>query len=130
MRVLIVDDNLDSLEMLSMSFRLSGHEVWTLQQPELAVSKALEVQPDLIFLDLEMPDIDGYTLAELMRRERELERAFLVALTGRGLDEDRARTHAAGFDAHVLKPVDLELLKKFLDKGPHPAPRPRLGSIW
>lgn len=100
-----------------------------LQQPASALAAALEFQPDIVFLDLAMPEIDGYEVARRMRRQRRLEGAFLMAVTGYGLEEDRAKTQAAGFDGYLLKPIDLQQLKVFLQKRPHPAPRPRIRPV-
>jgi len=126
MRVLIVDDHLDTLDMFSTLLELWGHEVRAIQQPALALATALELLPDVVFLDLEMPGIDGCEIARTMRGDQQLEGTFLVAVTGHGLEEDRARTHAAGFDGHLLKPVDTQQLKPFLQK--RPAPRSTTGA--
>jgi CheY-like chemotaxis protein len=128
MRVLIVDDHLDTLDMFSTLLGLWGHEVRAIQQPALALAEALKFLPDVVFLDLEMPEIDGYEVARAMRGRHRLDGTFLMAVTGHGLEEDRARTHAAGFDGHLLKPVVAQQLKQFLQKRPHPMPRPKQGA--
>lgn len=123
MRVLVVDDDLDSLDIFSTLLQMWGHEVLTLQDPTLALSTALEFLPDIAFLDLAMPVIDGCDVARQMRQHKVLNRTFLVAVTGYGSAQDRVNTHAAGFDVHLLKPVEPEHLKLLLKKRPHPAPR-------
>lgn len=113
MRILLVDDHLDTLEIFSVLFQGWGHEVRTLQQPSIALTTALEFLPDVAFLDLGMPEIDGYKVARMMRQHPRLERVFLVAMTGHSDQEDRARE--AGLDSFFLKPVDLEKLKSFVE---------------
>jgi CheY-like chemotaxis protein len=126
MRVLVVDDDLDTLDLFATLLGLWGHEVRVLENPTRALSAALEFLPDLVFLDLGMPEVDGWQVAKQMRQHKVLESTFLVAVTGYGREEDRAKSHAAGFDVHLLKPVDTADLQLLLKRRPHPAPRPRL----
>lgn len=125
MRVLVVDDHLDTLEVFSTVLSTWGHEVRVLHDSLLALPMALEFLPEVVFLDIGMPAMDGCEVARRIRQHKVLDGAFLVAVTGYGREEDRARTHAAGFDVHLLKPVDLDHLKLLLRRRPHPAPRPK-----
>ena len=125
MRVLVVDDSLDNLELFSAALELWGHEGLALQDATLALPNALEFLPDIAFLDLAMPDIDGFEIARRMRQHKALDHTFLVAVTGYGRDEDRETSQAAGFDVHLLKPIDFAVVQALLKKRPHPAPRSR-----
>lgn len=125
MRVLIVDDDADTLELFSTLLKMWDHEVRVLSKPALALSAALEFLPEVVFLDVSMPEIDGCAVARRMRQHKALDSAFLVAVTGHGRDQDREMTHAAGFDVHLLKPVDVRDLQLILKKRPYPAPRQR-----
>ena len=113
-RVLIVEDNDDAREMLRDLLRRLGHEVYETVDGIGGVEKALELRPDLTLVDVGLPGIDGYAVARRLRDDPTGRRLRLVALTGYGLPEDRERALAAGFDAHVVKPVDLEKLRTIL----------------
>jgi CheY-like chemotaxis protein len=125
MRVLVVDDDMDTLEIFSALLGLWDHEVRTVQDAPLALSAALEFRPDFVLLDLGMPETDGYQVARLIREQPLLKATVLAAVTGYGMEEDRARTRAAGFDLHLLKPVDPVQLKALLNSPPAPSPRKR-----
>lgn len=119
MRVLVVDDSLDNLALFSAALEMWGHDVLALQDATLALPKALEFLPDIAFLDLAMPDIDGFEVARRIRQHKVLDSTFLVAVTGYGRDEDREKSQAAGFDVHLLKPLEFELIKSLLKKRQH-----------
>ena len=125
MRVLVVDDNPEQLEFFATWLEISGHEVRVLSKPTLAISVALELLPEIVFLDIAMPELDGCEIARRMRQHKTLDNTLLVALTGYGRDQDREMALAAGFDVHLLKPVDLGDLQLLLKKPPHPTPRTR-----
>jgi signal transduction histidine kinase/DNA-binding response OmpR family regulator len=110
-RILVVDDNLDSAESMAMMLTLSGHEVATAHDGMEAVKLAGEFQPDVAFLDLGMPVLDGYEAARAIRRQSRGKQIVLVALTGWGQEEDKRRSREAGFDAHLVKPIDFEELE-------------------
>jgi CheY-like chemotaxis protein len=114
LRVLVVDDNRDSADMLALSLKLMGHEVVTLYDPLEVVAAAREWQPQLAFLDVGMPGLNGFTLAQMLRAERwrDSRGPRLVALTGWGQEEDRRRSEEAGFDEHLVKPADLETIER------------------
>ncbi len=114
LRILIVDDNHDSADMLATLLTFSGHETYTANDGLAAVDRAANLQPDVIFMDIGLPVLNGY---EAARRIRELQcgkKPLLVALTGWGQDADRRRSESAGFDAHLVKPVDDRVLGKLL----------------
>jgi CheY-like chemotaxis protein/two-component sensor histidine kinase len=108
-RVLVVDDNPDALELLADVLRTVGHEVRTAADPAQALEIARVFRPDVGVLDLGLPVMDGYTLAKQLRRELPGQ-PRLIALTGYGQQHDRERSREAGFDAHLVKPVDVPRL--------------------
>jgi len=114
-RVLVVDDNVDAAETMASLIVLYGHEVDVAHSGLEAIRKAELQQPDLIFLDIGMPDLDGPETARRLRATAHGQRAVLVALTGWGQSKDRERTSAAGFDAHLVKPIDELMLLRTLE---------------
>jgi len=112
--ILVVDDNHDSADSLAMVLRLSGHEVHTAYDGLDAVAAAARLQPDVILLDIGLPGLNGYDAGRRIREERGDKKLLLVALTGWGQSDDKSRTRAAGFDLHLIKPVDLSVLGKML----------------
>ena len=113
-RVLIVDDNRDAADSLALLLQMKGHQVNVAYHARDAVGEARSFEPDMVLIDLAMPDVDGYALLRTLKAMSTLHRAKFVALTGFGLAEDRRRTHEAGFDAHLVKPVDLAVLDELL----------------
>jgi two-component system, OmpR family, response regulator len=107
-RVLIADDNRDSTESLAILLELSGHEVFTALTGLEAWQLAESEQPEVIFLDIGMPELSGYEVAARIRKAPWGRNATLVAVTGYGRPEDVARAKAAGFDHHLLKPMELD----------------------
>lgn len=124
MRVLVVDKDQATPDLFSSLLEQWGNEVRVLPEPALVLPAALEFLPDLVFIDISMPEIDGCHLAVLLRQQRALDRTFLVALTGHDSSVDPERTHAAGFDVHLLKPVESRDLQLLLKRRPQAAPRP------
>lgn len=124
MRVLVVDKDQETLDLFSSLLHLREHEMRIVSEPALALPAALEFLPDIAFIDVSMPEIDGCQVAVLMRQHRELDRALLVAVTGHGKRTDHEETHAAGFDVLLLKPVESRDLQLLLKRRPQPAPRP------
>lgn len=106
LKLLIVDDNRDAADALSMMLELLGNEVRTAYDGEEALAAAEEFEPDAVLLDLGMPKIDGYEVARGMRAQPWSARCCLIALTGWGQEEDKRRTREAGFDFHLVKPVE------------------------
>ena len=113
-RVLVVDDNADAAESLAMLLTLDGHEVKTAFDAEQAVAIAVDLKPHLAILDIGLPRRNGYELALDLRRMAGPSPPTLIALTGWGQADDRARARNAGFDEHMTKPVDPEALRKLL----------------
>jgi CheY-like chemotaxis protein/anti-sigma regulatory factor (Ser/Thr protein kinase) len=115
-RVLIVEDNPDAALMLSQALRLVGHHVETVFDPAAALELAPSFQPEVCVLDIGLPVMDGYELARRLRRLPSLDGVRLIALTGYGQDSDRRLAREAGFERHVLKPVDLRLLRSLIEQ--------------
>jgi CheY-like chemotaxis protein len=116
-RVLIVDDNVDAAEMLALWLRTEGHEVCTAHDGARALQEAQAFGPEVVFLDIGLPRMDGYEVARQLRQLAGPKRPLLVALTGYGQDEDRRRAEEAGFNAHLVKPADPAALQELLSKG-------------
>ena len=115
LRILIVDDNRDSADMVAALLNFTGHETFTANDGLAAVEAAAKLDPDVIFLDIGLPVLNGYEAARRIREQQGLKRPpLLVALTGWGQDEDRRRSEEAGFDAHVVKPIDDAVLRRLL----------------
>jgi PAS domain S-box-containing protein len=113
-RVLVVDDNRDAASSLAMLLRLMGNEVKTAFDGLEALEVATTFRPDLILLDIGMPKMNGYETAEQIRNRPWGQQIVLAALTGWGQDEDRRKSHDAGFDVHLVKPVQIETLQELL----------------
>jgi CheY-like chemotaxis protein len=110
MRILVVDDNHDATEALSGLLRSEGHDVHIALHGTEALEIAKVARPEVILLDLGLPSMDGFQVAEALRKTDWGRDIPLIALTGWGQPENVARTTAAGFDAHLVKPVDLQAL--------------------
>jgi DNA-binding response OmpR family regulator len=112
--VLVVDDNTDLVQMLALSVEEMGHDVRTALDGQSAISAALSYVPDVVLLDLGLPIVNGLDVARALRRHRNLANMRLIALTGWGQEHDRRHTSEAGFDYHLTKPTDLEVLERLL----------------
>jgi CheY-like chemotaxis protein len=131
-RILVADDSGDTLESLAMLLTLEGHSVYTASDGQQTLERAEQHRPDIALLDIGMPGLDGYEVARRIRAQPWGKHITLVALTGWGQESDRARSRDAGFDTHLVKPVDLDLLMELLARaptyaaesgsGPHAAP--------
>lgn len=115
-RILVVDDNAESAFVLAEILRHAGHTVETAGNGEQAVRTGPMFDPRVILLDLGMPGMDGLATARRIRQQRWGQDVILVAVTGRGLPEDRLRTEAAGFNAHLVKPVDGKELLRVIEE--------------
>jgi CheY-like chemotaxis protein len=113
-RVLLVDDNTDSSEPLSLLLQAKGHETRISVEGEEAIAMADEFLPDCVLLDLGLPGIDGYEVARRLRGRPYGAKLTLVALTGWAGKEIRVRAAEAGFDYHLVKPVNLEELERIV----------------
>jgi CheY-like chemotaxis protein len=105
-RILVVDDNRDSAQSLGFLLEHSGHAVRLAHDGQEALQVASDFQPDIAFLDIGLPKLDGYELARAIRGTPWGERIVLFALTGWGHEDDRRRARAAGFNGHLTKPID------------------------
>jgi PAS domain S-box-containing protein len=114
--ILVVDDNVDAGVLLAMLLEAGGHRAEVVHSGKDAVKKAGNGLPDIIFLDLGMPEMDGIETARHLRALPGGEKLFLVALTGWGQEKDRQRTREAGFDSHLVKPVDSAALVGVLER--------------
>jgi PAS domain S-box-containing protein len=116
--VLVVDDNKDAAESLAMLLRTAGAEIRVAHDGPTALSEFARSEPHVVLLDIGMPDMDGCEVARRLREISSTGRVSLVALTGWGQDEDRRRVREAGFDHHLVKPVDLASLQALLSSLP------------
>jgi CheY-like chemotaxis protein len=117
-RVLVADDNIDAADSIAALLSLSGHEVQIAHDGHAAVRLALRFRPEFIFLDLGMPGLDGFAVAQRLRAEPGFDTVRIIAVTGYGTEQDRRRCLEAGFDQHYLKPVDPKFLESLL------------GNVW
>jgi len=113
-RVLVVDDNVDAAESLAALLELDGHDTRVAHDGNEALAQAAEFRPQIVFLDIGMPGKDGYEVARELRRDPRNRDTMLVALTGWGAQDDRARTRSAGFDHHLTKPAELPAVEALL----------------
>jgi len=123
-RVLVVDDNVDAANMIAMMLQLFGHRTETVYSAQSALDMAVEYRPDFVVLDIGLPGMDGYEVARRLRQTPELKDIRLIAATGYGQDADRQRSEEAGFDYHLVKPIDPEKLQTVLEmlgRQPHSA---------
>jgi CheY-like chemotaxis protein len=114
LRILIVDDNRDSADSLSMVLKIMGNDTRTAYDGEEAVAAAAEFRPRVILLDIGLPKLNGYETCRRIREQKDGMSMVIIAQTGWGQAEDRQRTRDAGFDYHMVKPVDLNELQKLL----------------
>jgi two-component system CheB/CheR fusion protein len=110
LRILVVDDDKDVAESTAFLLEESGHQVDIAHNGAAAIELALAHRPALVLLDIGLPGMDGYEVAQRLRERPELDATWIVALTGWGQDQDRRSSKAAGFDHHLVKPVDMATL--------------------
>jgi CheY-like chemotaxis protein len=115
-RILVVDDNRDATESLALLLQLEGHATRAAYDGLEALEVARSFDPEIVLLDIGLPGLNGYEVARRLRQQPGGDRLLLVALTGWGQDDDRARTRAAGFDEHLVKPVDPACLVRVLGR--------------
>lgn len=113
-RVLVVDDNRDTAEMMKTLLAVDGHDTHAVYDGPSALRAAREIVPDVVLLDIGLPGMDGYEVARNLRIEPSCQRAFLVAVTGWGQEDDRARARQHGFDAHLTKPADPDEVRRLV----------------
>jgi PAS domain S-box-containing protein len=122
-RILVVDDNEDGAEMLALALRGKGYQTHVAHDAPTALSVAAELLPDVAFLDIGLPVMDGYELATRLRKLPGLSGIRLIALTGYGAEEDRRKAREAGFDQHLVKPVAIDVIDATLRASNPDAPR-------
>lgn len=113
-KIIVVDDNEDAADMLAMLLERLGNTTRVAHDAHAALQLVDEFAPELAVLDIGLPEVDGYELAQQLRRRAGTERVHLIALTGYGQASDKARAVQAGFDAHLVKPVTLETLQQLI----------------
>jgi PAS domain S-box-containing protein len=113
-RILVVDDNRDSAKSIAVLLRAGGDTVELAFDGPMALEAARHLRPDVVLLDIGLPGMDGYEVARQLRRDASLKNVVLIAMTGYGQDGDRQQSQEAGFNAHLVKPVDLNMLQSLL----------------
>ena len=115
-RVLVVDDNVDAAETLAELLALKGHQTRAVTESRAALELVPTFAPQVVLLDIGLPEIDGFQVARMLRQMASTRHALLVAVTGYGQPEDRQASNAAGFDHHLVKPVSLRQLEELIDR--------------
>lgn len=114
LRILVVDDNVDTAESLAMLLRLSGHDVKTEHTGLKGLQLAVSQKPDVVLMDIGLPGMDGCQVAERIREHEDLANMRLIAISGYGQEADQRRCEKAGFSHHLVKPVDPAKLQELL----------------
>jgi len=112
--ILIVDDNRESARMLAMLLELDGHETRVSHDGHDALLQARSYRPRVVLLDIGLPGLNGYEVAERLRKDESCRDSRIIAITGYGREQDRRRSKEAGIDAHLLKPVDYDYLANII----------------
>jgi CheY-like chemotaxis protein len=115
LRILVVDDLKDAADALAILLRMHGHALRTIYEGQTALATALEFNPHVILLDIGLPLLSGYQVAKQLRQHTELQSVCLIALSGYGQPEDVQAAKQAGFDFHLLKPIEPHVLLPILD---------------
>ncbi|MFL6580648.1 MAG: ATP-binding protein, partial [Burkholderiales bacterium] len=113
-RVLVVDDNVDAAESIAMILRITGHKVMCIYDGQSVMKMVQNYKPEVVIIDIGLPGMSGYDVAKLLRNTPECKHLALVAVTGYGQDNDRMTAQQAGFDSHMTKPVDPDVLGEFV----------------
>ncbi len=112
-RIVLIEDNADAAESLRLLLELNGHEVIVADDGSSGLQATRETRPDLVLCDIGLPgELDGYDVARAIRQDDALGSVRLVAVTGYGQEEDTRRAREAGFDQHLVKPVDVEDIER------------------
>jgi CheY-like chemotaxis protein len=114
LKILVVDDNPDSALSMAMMLSMMGHDTRTAHDGEAAVTTAEEFRPQVVLLDIGLPKLNGYEVAQRIRKQEWGTAMFLVAITGWGQDEDRRRSEDVGMNLHMVKPVEPAVLESVL----------------
>jgi CheY-like chemotaxis protein len=130
-RVLVADDNKDAADSLAALLALAGHDMRVVYDGVAALTAAREFHPEMVLLDIDMPGLDGYGVAEALRAEPWAAQLAIVAITGWGNPQSARRAEQVGFDAHLVKPVDPERIKSMLRERNKPAgSRAKVAADW
>jgi CheY-like chemotaxis protein len=124
-RIMVVDDDADGAETLAIVLRSAGHDVRVAGDGPAALEVAMDFRPEVVFLDVGMPGMDGYETARQLRGKPDMDKALLVALTGYGQVTDRQRAEEAGFDHFLVKPAAPRLLHEIALQARPPSEPPR-----
>ncbi len=116
LRVVIIDDNRDSADSLAMLLQIKRHEVCIAYHGKEGIDVVRYFPPDLILLDLALPDMDGFAVLHTLRSKRLIGRALVAAMTGFGQESNKERSARAGFDDHLVKPVDFDKLDAVIER--------------
>ena len=114
LRILIVDDNKDGADSLAMVLKMMGNDARTAYDGQEGVELAEEFRPEVVLFDIGMPKLNGYEACRLIRKQPWGRKVIVIAVTGWGQGDDRQRSHDAGFDHHMVKPVNPQALMKML----------------
>jgi len=114
LRILVVEDNSDCAQSTAMLLRMDGHHTEVVANAEAALQVARASRPDVVLLDISLPGMSGWEVAQQIKDEAGEQKPLLIAITGWGRDEDRRHSAESGIDLHLTKPVDPELLRKML----------------
>ena len=118
-RILVIEDNMAGAQTLRLLLESAGHEVALCYSGTAALESARSFLPDVVLLDIGLPGKDGFQVARELRADERLRNSRIVALTGYGQDSDREQTRAAGFDEHLVKPIDFQHLRTTIGIGPN-----------
>ena len=116
-RILVIEDNEDSAEVLQTFLEINGHDITVKNNAREGLEAARQTVPDVVICDISLSgDLDGYDVAEEIRRHEKLKSIFLIALSGFGRPEDKEKSKSAGFDEHLTKPTDFDRLIELINK--------------
>lgn len=115
LRLLLVDDSVDSATVMALLFEADGYDVQVAHEAAHALEVAARFEPEIVLLDLGLPGMNGFQLAEALRLRPCTAQTLLIAVTGHGLASDRERSRAAGFDHHLVKPVSTEEIQRVIN---------------
>jgi CheY-like chemotaxis protein len=114
MRILVVEDQVSLSRMTETLLQRRGHEVWAARDGAEAIEATIRLQPDVVLMDIGLPDMSGHEVARVLRDKLGDATPILVALTGYGQQDDRRRSLEAGFDLHLVKPMDISIVRALL----------------
>jgi CheY-like chemotaxis protein len=129
LRILVADDNPDAASTLAQLLRLLGHDTRLASDGNAALSEMAAFKPDAAILDIGMPGLNGYEVAQRVRSNAELRRVFLIALTGWGQEGDKTQALEAGFDAHLTKPARIEVIQGMLARLQRGGPNQEVAAV-